>query len=675
MRSGKRKILIFMVLLIVISGFPEIKVNAAKQVLLLGTAKELALQHSMDYRQLKSEIALAQIQYTETVKSVALQKKDQLSFRWSPLLNFKFPEQPDLIQASEWQYKPMQAQNKVIALRHELDMLLYSVEEEIANLYVDAYVQQETIGFTQERLDSLEETLERNRWRIYTGEASFSDVEKMEAELEKLSVEQAEYMRSFENLKEKISDRIGMDITAGWKFAEPFQDAALKRSDLRGFQNYTLARDHMFYEKKLDTALGLYNLEINENLVRKKYGRYMYLIEPFITQIKEGRTFDAEEFENSYDLFLQEIDKKWQGSFRILFIKIPKEWIKGEVDGIRYMEDEPYTLFTLAMVYDKLRLEEENAEKELKETVTSQFEAVITAGSSWRSMEDNVRRQEEELEKNLVLNREGKVTYGELQALQQTYEQSQLDTLAAYGEYTKLLNSFDRLTCGGVRQVMEYGSLSLNAVYGGDSFLLAEEKEGLWYSIESRVEDYMFVLHISVPGELKKELTHYELWIDGTQIGERTEADQALAHLALALEDTKKAVIRFYKEDIFVDECEIEPMVSKGELTIQGNYQKVRQENKTKLGTFSMERNPMTQMLVFSVTSVENKEIAAYSLVDKNGVKLYQTHPIPVTQELRYLALAAKDLKELRIELYAKDGQKRYTGRLDAATMMILAED
>lgn len=454
------------------------------------------------------------------------------------------------------------------ALEHELDMLLYSVEEEIANLYVDAYVQQETIDFTQERLDGLEETLERNRFRIYTGEASSSDVEKMEAELEKLSVEQAEYMRSYETLKEKISDRIGMDITVGWKFEEPFQDVTLKRGDLQGFQNYTLARDPMFYEKKLDVALGLYNLEINEKLVRKKYGRYMYLIDPYMTQIKEGKAFDAEEFENSYDLFLQEIDKKWQGNFRILFIKIPKEWIKGEVDGVRYMKDEPYTLFTLAMEYDRLRIEQESAEKERKETVTSQFEAVITAGSSWKSMEDHVRRQEEELEKNLVLNREGKVTYEELAALRQAYEQSQLDTLTAYGEYTKLLNSFDRLTCGGVRQVTEHGSLSLNAVYGGDSFLSAEEKEGLRYSIESRVEDYMFVLRISVPEELKKEITHYELWIDGTQIGERTEADQALAHLTLALEDTKKAVIRLYKKDLLVDECEIEPMVSKGELRL-----------------------------------------------------------------------------------------------------------
>lgn len=568
MRSGKRKILIFMALLMVLSGFPKIKVNAAKQILLLDAAKELALQHSMDYRQLKSEISLARIQYTETVKSVALQKKDQLAFRWSPLLNFKFPEQPDLLQESEWQYKPMQAQNKVTALEHELDMLLYSVEEEIANLYVDAYVQQETIDFTQERLDGLEETLERNRFRIYTGEASSSDVEKMEAELEKLSVEQAKYMRSYETLKEKISDRIGMDITVGWKFEEPFQDVTLKRGDLQGFQNYTLARDPMFYEKKLDTALGLYNLEINEKLVRKKYGRYMYLIDPYMTQIKEGKAFDAEEFENSYDLFLQEIDKKWQGNFRILFIKIPKEWIKGEVDGVRYMKDEPYTLFALAMEYDRLRIEQESAKKERKETVTSQFEAVVTAGSSWKSMEDHVRRQEEELEKNLVLNREGKVTYEELAALRQAYEQSQLDTLTAYGEYTKLLNSFDRLTCGGVRQVTEHGSLSLNAVYGGDSFLSAEEKEGLRYSIESRVEDYMFVLRISVPEELKKEITHYELWIDGTQIGERTEADQALAHLTLALEDTKKVVIRLYKKDLFVDECEIEPMVSKGELRL-----------------------------------------------------------------------------------------------------------
>lgn len=675
MRRWKRKILLFMAVSIAAASLPAMEAGAAKQVLALSSAKELAIQHSTDYRQLKSEISLAQIQYTEAVKSAALQKKDKLSFRWSPLLNFKFPEQPDLIEASEWQYKPMQAQNKLIILRHELEMLRYSVEEEIGNLYVDAYVLQETVDFTQERLDNLEDTLKRNQWKVYTGEALSSDIEKMEAELEKLTGEQADYLRRFESLKEKISDRIGTDITVGWKFIEPFQNVTLKRSSLKEFQDYTLNRDHAFYEKKLSTALALHNLELNEDLIAKKYGRYMYLIDPYLAQIKEGKSFDAEAFENSYDLFLQEIDKKWQGNFSILFIKIPKEWIKGELDGVRYMEDEPYTLFTLAMEYDKLRIEEENAEKELKEVVAGQFEALITAGNSWKSMAETIRRQEEEVEENLLLNREGKVTWEELRNLQQAYEQSQLDLIVTYGEYTKLLNSFDRLTCGGVRQFIEYGSLPLNAAYGGDSFLTAEEKGSLWYSMESRVEDYMFVLRISVPEELRQEITHYELWVDKTQIGERTKADQALSHLTLALEDTKKVTIRFYKGNTFVDECEIDPMASKGELTIQGSYHRAAKENKTKLGTFSIQKNPVTQLMVFSITGVESKEIAAYNLTDKTGAKLYQTNPIPIGRELPYLALAAKDIGELKVEFYDKDGQKIYTGRLDAVTMTILAED
>ena len=121
------------------------RAEAACDLLTLRAAEALALMNSREYQQEKSRLSLARIDYTEAAKSAALKKKNQLSFRWSPLLNFKFPEKPDLAEASEWMYKPLQAQTRITAVRHKMEDIRYAVEEEISNLYVDAYVMQETI--------------------------------------------------------------------------------------------------------------------------------------------------------------------------------------------------------------------------------------------------------------------------------------------------------------------------------------------------------------------------------------------------------------------------------------------------------------------------------------------------------------------------------------------------
>ena len=362
------------------------RAEAACDLLTLRAAEALALMNSREYQQEKSRLSLARIDYTEAAKSAALKKKNQLSFRWSPLLNFKFPEKPDLAEASEWMYKPLQAQTRITAVRHKMEDIRYAVEEEISNLYVDAYVMQETIAFTQERMEEIQETAKKSEWKLYTGEASVQETEKLHAQLKKLSVDQAGYLRSFESLKNKISDQVGMDISTGWKLQAPFEEGVPDRAVLEELKQYTLSKNHTYYEKKLDVSLGLLNLEINEKLMKEKYGKQMYLIQPYINQAKAGEELDGDAFKENYDRFLQEIDKKWSGAFRILFLSIPKEWLKGELDGVRYLEDDPYVLYSLALQYADLRLEEQSTAKEIEDAVDDQFEALVSAGNSRKAL-------------------------------------------------------------------------------------------------------------------------------------------------------------------------------------------------------------------------------------------------------------------------------------------------
>lgn len=650
------------------------RAEAACDLLTLRAAEALALMNSREYQQEKSRLSLARIDYTEAAKSAALKKKNQLSFRWSPLLNFKFPEKPDLAEASEWMYKPLQAQTRITAVRHKMEDIRYAVEEEISNLYVDAYVMQETIAFTQERMEEIQETAKKSEWKLYTGEVSVQETEKLQTQLKKLSVDQAGYLRSFESLKNKISDQVGMDISTGWKLQAPFEEGVPDRAVLEELKQYTLSKDHTYYEKKLDVSLGLLNLEINEKLMKEKYGKQMYLIQPYINQAKAGEELDGDAFKENYDRFLQEIDKKWSGAFRILFLSIPKEWLKGELDGVRYLEDDPYVLYSLALQYADLRLEEQSTAKEIEDAVDDQFEALVSAGNSREALQEEVKEMEKELGENAALHQSGKVTREELSSLQEAYSQAALDALNACGEYTKLWNSFDRLTCKGAGIWMEQGDFDPGGDVSEIRDLSMPQEDGFWYYIESRMEDQVFVLRVSVPDDSEIKVTDYELWVGGIQVGKRTRAGQTLRHLTLALSDAGQASIRLYHGEDYVDECIIDPLASKGRLFPAGAKEGEERKKNQKLGVCSVRHDPVMQTAEFAVTSVEDSEIAYYSLTDNRGTKLYREAPIPIGESLTCLSVAVQDLGELKVEFYDRDKKMCRTGRINGRTMEIQEE-
>ncbi|RAZ70779.1 hypothetical protein DK853_44010, partial [Klebsiella oxytoca] len=66
----------------------------------------------------------------------------------------------------------------------------------------------------------------------------------------------------------------------------------------------------------------------------------------------------------------------------------------------------------------------------------------------------------------------------------------------------------------------------------------------------------------SLPDGFTPEITDFELWVNGVQIGERTPAAESIRHLTLALDGIDTAFIRLYNSDELVSECEIETMVS-----------------------------------------------------------------------------------------------------------------
>ncbi|MBO5292145.1 MAG: TolC family protein [Lachnospiraceae bacterium] len=647
---------------------------AGEKSLTLQQAQQLAIAGSREYRSIQSKIEMQQVKYVAAVKSIQMKKKNMATFRWTPLLSFKFPEQPALADEYEWQYKPLQISSKIDVLQHQLNDVLYGVREEISLLYIQAYVCQEKISYIEQLRQEKQETLNRNQMRLITGEASQADIDKMTKSVEKLTSDLAAQKRNFENIKQKLSRLIKLDVTAGYRFNDPFVEADIPRSALDSLTTYTLEMDQGFYETKMNTAINRIGLNLNESLMRNQYGSKMNSIQSYVNQAKNGQELDGYSFRKAYNEFLTRIDEPWNGKKKILFIRIPREWFKGEIDGSRYVEDDPYALYTSALDYADAYAEQEKAQSQLETSVRDGYENLITAQNAYQAMVKSNEKLKAELERAEIRNQLGELPYEELSDMQEEYAQYQLEEMDMLAEYSSQLYAFDRLTCGGVSKYLEAGGISMETASGGDSFVQVDEIEGAYYYIQTKIEDNIFLFGISIPDDFTIQITDYELWVNGVQIGERMPSDQEIRHLALDFESVESAQVRLYDGEKLVQVCEIDSQVNRAQLELYGNY-RVETDNRRKAASYTYSTNQITGTTEISISPESTEPIVAYRIQDPTGKNIYSEELIPIEESFVYLAAITADLGELVIQFYDEGGTLLYEGYLDTLSGNVYVDE
>ena len=104
---------------------------APKKKLTLKAARSLALQNSMDYENGEDSVASKQAAYESAVKAINLKEKSMRQFRWTPLLNFKFPTDPTFAEASEFQYKPVALTYEIKVAQHKLQDKIFEIDSTV----------------------------------------------------------------------------------------------------------------------------------------------------------------------------------------------------------------------------------------------------------------------------------------------------------------------------------------------------------------------------------------------------------------------------------------------------------------------------------------------------------------------------------------------------------------
>ncbi len=680
MRNGKRianRILSTALAVAITASLMQIKpmeVQAANQTLTLAQAKALALANSDEMDKIEAKEATQEAKLKSAVKSIALKQKNRSTFRYSPLLSFKFPTQASGSTKYEETIKPIQVQTQIDIYKHQYNDQKLEEYKKVTELFVTIVSMQDKIEFNEKRVASYESAIKKNKARLLIGEAKQADIDTMESKLKELKTTISNDTTTLENAKKKLSAAIDVDVSTQYDFENPYIKSEIPRDVLGDLQQYTLDNDQTYYtacvnETEAKTAVNTY-----ASILKNEFGGKYNTIASYISTALAGGKIKQKTFKADYDKFLQQIDEPYQGNYviKLLFIKIkiPKEWFKGEVDGIRYIDDDPYAMMDLTLDYVDKRIEKNQTENDVKTQVEDQFNTYVSLKKSYFNYIDMVAAAKEQLDKDAANNRIGVLKYDEYQSTQDSYETLQNDMLQCLADYSNCLIEFDRLTCGGVSAYFSGNGLNTFAAGSGTSYIDEEVANGAYCYVQPVAQQQAFVMSVVIPDDFEVEVSDFELWIDNTQIGERTPVDGQLRHLWI---DTKNAdataFVRLYNGDKPICDCDIDPGQYSNALKVVTDYKVVSIPDST-VGTYIVEASDSGNFSTLTLTVDEGSEIAAYRL-KLDGSYINGEEIIDIKKSLKYLGAISESLDDIEIEFYNESESMLYTGYFDTTNLKL----
>ena len=432
---------------------------------------------------------------------------------------------------------------------------------------------------------------------------------------------------------------------------------------------YTTDRDEALYEAGVVEQANKMAAETNYNLYKKHYAKDIYMIQSYYDTIMAGGEVNKTQFKKAYANFLTQIDSYWVGDYviKILFIKIyiPKEWFKGDLDGVRYIDDDPYVCYDTLCEYMLSHKERVSIEEQLEINLTSGFDNITTLKNTYKSYIKDQTELSKELDNAYILNKAGKMTYTEYTDIQTSYEEAQMNALKALDDYTQALYSYDRTTCGAITYYLLSGDASLYNSIGGESFLEANTLTGPKYYIRTLINKNGFRMGVSIPENFNKNITDFELWVGNEQIGERTQVGYELRHLAIGkINGEDRVFIRLYDGDNFVSDCDIDPRAYEGELTIVDGYVPATKTIYQVVAKYSI-KSAQSGVVSFRLKDIEDNQIKYYRLLDSSNAPLVDDELTAVDDEFRYLTMLLTDIENVQIEVYDVNRELLYTAHFN----------
>ena len=299
-------------------------VKAAKkkdELMTLSAARRLAIARSEKIENLEIQIMAKDAAVASAIRSLKERERNMATFRWSPLLSFKFPTKPNEQEAFEFQFKPTQLENQKTILRHKIKEAEYEITQKVSLAYIDIISAEQELNYINLRVRRLSGSLDKIKKRREEGSVTAKAVEQVQKRYDNAANSKLKTETKLMRAKQKLKGLTGVDVTTGWKFQKNFVTATMTRDDIPYLQQRALDDDQGVFEANIEKQEANLALQVNYELIRNKYPGDINKISSYVQSALTGAKIEKKAFKVDYNEFLRVIDEPWQGDYKILFIK------------------------------------------------------------------------------------------------------------------------------------------------------------------------------------------------------------------------------------------------------------------------------------------------------------------------------------------------------------------
>lgn len=605
-------------------------------------AVSLAIENSFSIQEAKIDKIKKEIELKQAHEALKDARKKENTIKFSLLFNIQFPEKNDMPTEIGLIMKIPTVENELVVLEEQILYETLKVASEAESAFYDVMGEVDGLSKTEQQLISAKESLEvtSNLWK--RGKAPEADVTYLESQIRDLETAKQKHLVNLDMKQKKLGSIIGREVRYGYNFTPYFPELTLERPDLDSMTAYALLNNFDLFKTIQTRKIAETEAENILQIYKSRYGAYINDIESYIRS-HEGKTIDYDYFISQYNHTLTAIDSPWTGSFviNLIFFKIyiPKEWFKGELSGIRYMDDQKYALFVALVERDKARNAEINAIASLEDEIYQQYSTLKQMESSMETAVEALDVSKKDYDNKLIDNKRQLVTFTTLESAKSAYYESQSNLYEMKLDYANTLSSLNLKTGGYINVRLLGGDFTSSDLESGTSFMGTPT-----WKINQTITEYSFQFSVDIPDEFN--VSKYELIYNGELVGSRLDLDEKITHLPLTYADSTLFQVNFYNDDVMKYKAIFDGGQFDGELLME-----VVQEDET--------YDSSSDLKIWSISSVD--EFRSDFSVNVKGVN-YDSFKVYAGETLlgsafdsgyvRTLTLYYSDVENLSVELY-----------------------
>ncbi|MFI3174333.1 MAG: TolC family protein [Bacillota bacterium] len=635
-----KKIMALFLVCILVFPFVEIQANTEMTI---EKAVELAIANSFSIQEVKVDLIKKDIELKQAHAAIKDIRKKETTVKFSLLFNIQFPEKHDMPQEIELITKVPTIENEIVVLEEKLVYETLNVQTQTETAYYNVLSEINGLEQTEQQLTATNQSLvtTENQWK--RGEAPKTDVEYLESLVRDLETAKQKYLTNIDIKQKVLSSLVGTELRYGYNFTPYFPELYLERAELSEMTAYALEHNFDLFEKIQARKLAETEAESILQIYKSRYGSYINDIEAYIRS-QEGKTMDYDYFIEKYNHTLTSIDSPWAGAFTINLIffriSIPKEWFKGDLSGVRYMDDQKYALFVALVDRDKARNAEANAITALEDEIYQEYSTLKQMESAMQTAETSLLVAETDYDTKLLENKRQLVTFTTLESAKAAFYASQSNLYEMRLEYAKTLSALNLKTGGYVNDRLQGVDVSNVTLESGESFM----GQATW-KINQTITEYTFEFGVDIPDDYN--VSQYELHYEEARVGNRTAIDETIIHLPLTYADSTLMEVRFYDDGVWTYTATFDGGQFEGELLMVAVDGAEVPEDPDTEGTWKLEQSDILRS-DFTIT-VDTIVYDSYE-VFADGLSLGKANK---NGYVRTLSLYFSDKDTMSVSLYA----------------------